>query len=703
MVAATLVGLGAGQQLGSATVDRSLTALRASGSFDVAAQLESYRRQVELLAASPQAATAVEGFTAAVAELPQTSPPELRAERLRLLDDYEKRFLEPLRAAGDTVAVADILAADPAAVYLQAAYSLPESPIPDPILVDDAGDGTAWSEVHARFHPVYRNAVTQAGLLDIYLVDAASGRIVYSAAKGPELGTSLVLGPYRGTVVGRAAGAAGSGGTAVVTDLDSYTGVPGVPVGAAAAPVLDGDAVVGAIVLTYDGSVYTDRLTSVVAASTGEGERVNDTYLIGADGTVRTDAQSYLADPVGFLDASVDAGVLPPADRTVIEATGTSVLVQPAADATVNAALDGDTSVTETTSMTGSTVMRALDRIPVDDVEWYAVAELDGTAARAPLAAFRSILVVGAAVFVVALAFIAVAWADRIMRPVRVISDRLGEAALARAASAESEPVAIPESSATEFHRLADSFSSMADSLRRRHRELRQARAERLDVAKRMLPASVAQRIARGDVESLDEVPSTTVVVVVVLGLGGLVGSEEGGGHRLLLDELAGELDDIAFEHGLERIKVVGDSYFGVCGHDRPYLDHAPRAVAFAEDVTAAVRSLAQASSVGLSTAIAINSGPVTVGMSGGARLVYDVWGPTVTVAHDLARVARAGEIVVTAATRARLPEEVELRRWEGADPAADRHEPGGADGALWTVVVTSDGQDAPSVAEASR
>jgi class 3 adenylate cyclase len=701
MVAATLVGLDAGQRLGGATVDSSLTALRSSGSFDVTAQLQSYRRLAGLLAASPQAATAMDGFSAAVSELPTSSQPEYRADRLRLLDEYEERFIEPLRAAGDTVAVAAILSTDPAAVYLQSAYSLPESPIPDPILVDDVGDGTAWSEVHARFHPVYRNAVTQAGLLDVYLVDSASGRIVYSAAKGPELGTSLLLGPYRGTVVGRAAEAAISGGTATVSDLDSYKGVPGVPVGAAAAPVLDGGTVVGAIVLTYDGSVYTDLLTSVVAATTGAGERVNDLYLIGTDGTVRSDPPSYLADPAGFLDASVEAGVLPPSDRTVIEAIGTTVLVQPAVDSTVNAALDGDTSVSDTTSMTGSDVVQALERVPVDGVEWYAVAELDGTAAQAPLASFRNILVVGAAVFVVALAFIAVAWSDRIMRPVRVISDRLGEAAIARATSSESEPVAIPDSSATEFHRLADSFSSMAESLRRRQAELREARAERLDVAKRMLPASVAQRIARGDVESLEEVPSTTVVVVVVLGLGGLVDGENGGGHRLL-DELAGELDDIAFEHGLERIKVVGDSYFGVCGHDRPYLDHAPRAVAFAEDVTAAVRSLARASSAGLSTAIAVNSGPVTVGMSGGARLVYDVWGPTVTVAHNLARVARAGEIVVTDATRARLPEEVELRRWEGADPAAGRDEAGGPDGALWTVVVLPDGRDAPSVAEAS-
>lgn len=703
MIAATIVGLSTGQQLGGANIDNSLRALRSSGSFDVAAQFEFYRRLAGELAASPQAAVAVREFSSALDALPALSGPEYRSQRLRLIEAYEERYLEPLRGAGDAVAVGEVVSDDRAAVYLQASYSLPEGPITDPILVDDAGDASEWTAVHARFHPAYRSAVFDAGLADLYLVDAATSRIVYTASKGPDLGTSLLLGPYRGTVVGRAAGAVTSGAGGVATDLDFYKGVPGVPIGAAAAPVLDGGRLVGMIVLTYDGSVYTDRLSAVLKATTVADGRANDLYLIGADGTTRSDPQSYLVDPSGFLGASVDAGVLGVAGRSVIEATGTTVLAQPAVDATVNAALDGDTAVTEETSMTGVDVVRVLGRVPVEGVEWYTVAELDRAAAESPFASFRSVLVVGSAVFVILLAFVAVGWAGRIMWPVRVISERLGRAEVARAAASPFEPVTIPDSSPVEFHRLADSFTSMAQSLRRQHRDLRDARAERLDVAKRMLPASVAARIARGDVESLDQVPSATVVVVVVLGLGALVGGDEGAGNRRLIDELAGELDDIAYEHGLERIKVVGDSYFGVCGHDRPYLDHAPRTVAFAEAVAVAVRGISRTSSVALDTAIAINTGPVTVGMAGSARLVYDVWGPTVTIAHDLARIARAGQIIVTATTRARLPEETELTRLDADAPAADTRRSGGPDEALWTVGVRPDGNDAASVAEAGR
>ena len=44
------------------------------------------------------------------------------------------------------------------------------------------------------------------------------------------------------------------------------------------------------------------------------------------------------------------------------------------------------------------------------------------------------------------------------------------------------------------------------------------------------------------------------------------------------------ELDELARHHGLEPIKIIGDEYYAACGHDRPYIDHAPRTIAFAAD-----------------------------------------------------------------------------------------------------------------------
>jgi class 3 adenylate cyclase len=667
LVAATVVGVNAGQSLGRDIVEDSLQAQRTSGALETTAQLQYFERLVEQLATSSQTAVAIEQFSAALPELADLPPEDLRDLRDQLLAEYQELYFDPLAAIGESLQVDDILANAAVAIVLQSLYSVPDEPVTDPITVSDAGDGSAYSAVHARFHNVYRTTLLQGGLQDVLLVDDATQRIVYSVAKGPDLGTSLEVGPFSGSLVAGAARAVAESEDPAVTDLRYYRPTPGVPLGAAAAPVFADGQRVGAVVITYDAAVYTELLTGLADASRGDGEQdQRNLYLIGGDGRTRSDPQTYLEEPDAFLDAIQAAGAITDQERSVVETTGTTVLVVPASDSTVNAAADGDTGVTEGFAMTGAEVVSTVKQLPFDGLTWFTIAELGAGTADATITTFRRVLLFGAAAFVVALAFLAVAWATRTMRPVRIISERLGREAIARAAQSGVEPVQIPERSPIEFHRLADSLTEMGQSLHAQQVQLRHARAERLDVMERMLPPAVAQRIERGDIEAVDEVPSATVVVVVLLGLGDLVAARRDGDRRRL-DELHAELDDVALEHGLNRIKVVGDAYFGACGHDRPFIDHAPRVVAFAEAVAAVVRRLSATGPVRLSTASGICTGPVMVGMSGGARLVYDVWGPTVTTAHLLARSAHQGEILLAEATRDRLPEEIEVARWDGS------------------------------------
>ncbi len=694
LIVATAVGLEAGQRLGRRLVSDALVLQRTAGANEVAAQVRSYESLAARLAGGPTAVDAVDGFSAAFGELYDVPEAETSAQERALLEVYEERYVAPLRARGDTVQLSDFLAEDAAAIYLQAAYSLTQPPITDAIAVDDAGDGSRWSEVHVLVHPTFRNAVQAAGLLDVYVIEADTDRVLYTAAKRPDLGTSLAVGPYSGSVVARVSDAALQSTGGVASDINFYRGVPGVPIGAAAAAIRRGDRVLGTVVLTYDAAIYTERLTAIYGA-TGSEARSGSLYMLGAaDDTTRSDPQSYQADPTAFVTESAAYGLLTPAQQGEIDRNGTTVLVQPAVETTANAAKDGDTTVQAGTSMTGADVVTTVARVPHDDLDWYVVSEVSAADADSTVATFRRILLVGTAIFVVVLAFVAVAWARRIMYPVRLISDRLGRAAVLQASGTPPEPLRIPQRSPIEMHRLADSFSAMGTALSHQREELRAARADRLDVLESMLPPAVAQRIARGEIDSLDEVHSASVVVVVVLGLGALVGADSTSDDRLLLDDLHADLDDIANEHGLDRIKVVGDSYFAACGHDRPYMDHTPRAVAFAEHVARSVSSVSRRTTTPLDTAIGVSTGPVTVGVSAGSRLVYDVWGPTVTTAHDLARAARAGEIVVSAEVKGRLPEEIELAPYRtgigGGATDADR--------VSWVVVTDRTSEDpAPS------
>ena len=684
LLAATLVGIDAGQRLGRGIVDGVLSSSQAAGAREVASQLTHYERLAQQMATSPEAAVAIERFADAFEPLDGLAADALIDRRQRLLESYETRYFGPLRALGQDVQIRDVLATDPASIYLQGSYSLPEPPVTDPATVDDAGDGSVWSTIHVQYHPAYRTAAREADLRDVYLVDADSERVVYSVAKGPDLGTSLAVGPYSGTVVSRAADAAIDGGTAVVTDLDLYRAAPDGPVGAAAAPVRARGEVVGAIVLTYDADIYTERLSALMPPeSAGGGDARGQMYLVGPDGTTRSDPQAFVADPDAYLEAAGATGSVTVDEQAAIERAGTTVLIQSAADSTVNAARSGDTSAAAGTGIEGGSALVGVEPVQNDDVGWSVAREIDAEGAEATVAVFRRILLVGSAVFVVALAFVAVAWATWFLRPVRLISERLGTAALANLGTSPPDPITIPDRSAVELHRLAQTFTDMGTALVDQRQAVATARAGRLDVMKRLLPPAVAQRIARGDVEVVEQVPSVTVGVVVVLGLGRLLADDPVGSRRTL-DELHHEIDGIAEAHGVDRIKVVGDSYFAACGHDQPYIDHAPRMVRFAAEVADAVSDVSQRAGVTLSAAIGVASGPAYVGMAGRDHLIYDVWGPTVSSAHTLARSAGPGDVVMTEAARERLPADIGTVAW--GEPAAASAREESSTRSLWSL-----------------
>jgi hypothetical protein len=109
----------------------------------------------------------------------------------------------------------------------------------------------------------------------------------------------------------------------------------------------------------------------------------------------------------------------------------------------------------------------------------------------------------------------------------------------------------------------------------------------------------------------------------------------------------------------------MGDTYFAVCGVETPYLDHAPRSVRFAFEVRAEVRRFAEENDLDLDVSGGVDAGPVTVGLIGNARLIYDLWGETAEHAVAIAGLAGDGEILVTDDVRDRLPGGDDLAAFE--------------------------------------
>jgi class 3 adenylate cyclase len=152
----------------------------------------------------------------------------------------------------------------------------------------------------------------------------------------------------------------------------------------------------------------------------------------------------------------------------------------------------------------------------------------------------------------------------------------------------------------------------------------------------------------------VDQVAHATVAVIVIDGLGPLMRAGAADEARALLDRFVDETDALARQRGLERIRLTGDAYFAACGTVRPHIDHAARAVSFVLDVRDLIRDLGDEHER-ISITAGIDSGPVTVALTGGSDLVYDAWGPTVQHAADLARMDGSNTIFATQAVHAQL------------------------------------------------
>jgi adenylate cyclase len=117
-----------------------------------------------------------------------------------------------------------------------------------------------------------------------------------------------------------------------------------------------------------------------------------------------------------------------------------------------------------------------------------------------------------------------------------------------------------------------------------------------------------------------------------------------------MLNDLIRRFDKLASEHGVEKIKTIGDAYMAVAGLPEPL------------EMLAAARKTAARFEVELILRIGIAAGPVMAGVIGTKKFSYDVWGDPVNLAARLENTCEANCIHVSADVRERLGSAFELR-----------------------------------------
>jgi guanylate cyclase len=172
-----------------------------------------------------------------------------------------------------------------------------------------------------------------------------------------------------------------------------------------------------------------------------------------------------------------------------------------------------------------------------------------------------------------------------------------------------------------------------------------------------VLPSSIAERLKAATGSIADHVESASILFADVVNFTPLAQRLSPAELVGTLDQLFSHFDTLVERHGLEKIKTIGDCYMAAAGVPDPCLDHARRAALLALDIRATVATTTTAGQ-GLEMRIGINSGPVTAGVIGRKRFLYDLWGDAVNTASRMESNGTPGEIQITRATYESLKDE---------------------------------------------
>jgi len=190
--------------------------------------------------------------------------------------------------------------------------------------------------------------------------------------------------------------------------------------------------------------------------------------------------------------------------------------------------------------------------------------------------------------------------------------------------------------------------------------EAEQKVSERL--LRNVLPAAIVQRLKAqpqrddGSMEIIaDSFPEATILFAGLHDFSRLTERMPAAEVVALLSAIYSGFDAITEKLGVEKIKIMGESYMIAAGVPTARADHAE---AIAEAALALQEQIALHDAPNgetFSLRIGINTGPVVAGIIGKTKFTYDVWGETVNTAWHMETYGSPGYIQVNQSTYAKL------------------------------------------------
>ncbi|MBT9583920.1 response regulator [bacterium] len=179
------------------------------------------------------------------------------------------------------------------------------------------------------------------------------------------------------------------------------------------------------------------------------------------------------------------------------------------------------------------------------------------------------------------------------------------------------------------------------------HLALDQLHRENRRLLLNVLPAPIAERLRKQEGIIAERFEDVSVLFTDIVGFTPLSARLEPRQLLELLNRVFSGFDELADQHGLEKIKTIGDAYMVAGGLPEPHPDHVAAMATLGLEMHKIVAEVGQEFG-GLSLRVGLHVGSVIAGVIGIRKFIYDVWGDTVNTASRLESHGAPGRVHVS-------------------------------------------------------
>lgn len=183
---------------------------------------------------------------------------------------------------------------------------------------------------------------------------------------------------------------------------------------------------------------------------------------------------------------------------------------------------------------------------------------------------------------------------------------------------------------------------------RQQHKFVAQVQHEREKsdtLLKSILPEAIADRLKKGEGSIADGLPNVSVMFADIVGFTKLSARVSPQELVEMLNVVFSAFDTLTQNHGLEKIKTIGDAYMVAGGllNSRP--DHLSAMARLGLEMTEEIKRCSEFLNVDLNIRIGLHCGEATAGVIGQNKFAYDLWGDSVNTASRMESHGEPGRV----------------------------------------------------------